>query len=796
MPSSGIESRRQHAEGNAAFAPETSMLLIAFLAMLTVQVFRVANSRWLPILWAEAALFTLLPLALFCVMRFRFDSVGKLTSTKAVIGFQFGAILTGILVVVWHASIRPFGLGDANEVVALVVLQSVGWYLAVFSKVPGFEKTSIVICGALVFFVCCMADRFEIFLLGGLFAFVGLWWLLGRYWDRLDSKSIDGDARVLRLHGSAISLTTIVIGGVMLIAASVPFVHNGFSIAGFMPFSGGEKGYQDEFAMSGIGDGNMLTAGNNATTTGAVDSNEFIEDHKPSLYDVMSERYDGPVVKIPRNRAVSLSVIAKHLDEAKQSEQAGRSFRTMRNSDKTTDIELEDRITKALFFVEGSVPARFAINTFQKFDGWDWSLVSSQEQDLSLPSITLQKSNGVPFFRIAQQTADYLTSRRSHCVKVMRLDSTTIPVPAFLHQWHIAHVDKTDMFGWNEAGLIRMSGDAIPTHTVIDLQSFVPNFHLLRSISKDAFESSQQRNRQLESDSVFLQVPNNQAKSSIESLATDWSAGIEPGWKQVESIVNHFRSDFELNPSWETDSQAEDTVSRFLEQGSGPSYMFATTCAMALRSVGYETRVASGFLVQKTDYDSRTRQSIVTSQNLHMWPEVCLDGRVWIPVEPTPGYPVPYSTQTAWQWLASKAFMVCHWVMRRPLLTLAATSIVFFAFVFRAELVLSLMYCWWFIVRIFWPSALLKTTRQLIDLRFQLAGDQRPTSETIKDWYSRVEPNLITKFLDLWNARNFSDNPQAVSTEDLVVTCQASVDSLTLKSIREFLSVEQRMDKQ
>jgi hypothetical protein len=31
MPSSGIESRRQHAEGNAAFAPEISMLLIAFL---------------------------------------------------------------------------------------------------------------------------------------------------------------------------------------------------------------------------------------------------------------------------------------------------------------------------------------------------------------------------------------------------------------------------------------------------------------------------------------------------------------------------------------------------------------------------------------------------------------------------------------------------------------------------------------------------------------------------------------------------------------------------------------------
>ena len=286
--------------------------------------------------------------------------------------------------------------------------------------------------------------------------------------------------------------------------------------------------------------------------------------------------------------------------------------------------------------------------------------------------------------------------------------------------------------------------------------------------------------------SDFLQVPETSSRPSIQGLANEWIAGIKPGWKQVESIVNHLRNDFALKPKWETDEQTDDSVSLFLEQGGGPSYMFATACAMALRSAGYKTRVASGFIVQKKDYVRVARQSIVTADNLHMWPEVCLDGEFWVPVEPTPGYPIPYSTQTALQWITAKASMAWGWMLANPVSVALMVGFVSLAFVFRAQWITSLAFGWWLIVRTFWPQRLLKTTRQLIDLRFWFAGDRRPGSQTIDVWYARVESNALVAFLNLWHAKNYSDQLASDSPQALVLTCRSAIKSLSLNRIKRF----------
>jgi hypothetical protein len=774
-----------------SFLPGSGVLLTAFLAMVTVYLFRAGHSRGAAILWVELALFACLPIALLYLLRTWLKNDSDMLRAKDVFWVsQCGAILVGAAVVVWHRAILPFGFGSASEIVALTVLQSVGWYLAVFSRVRGFEKASVLLSGALIFFVCCMSDQVEVFVVTAVFAFAGLWWLLAQYWSQLEAKSIDGESRMLRLHVSAVSLTAVAMGLAICAAVSIPFAQSGIFDQGFMPFSGGENGWQDEFAISGVGDGEMLAAGNNATTTGAVDSNQFIEDHKPSIYDVTTEKYDGPVGKRRRVRTVSLDLMAKHLHEVKQSEQAGRTFRTMRNSDKTTDIKLEDRITKALFFVEGSTPARFVTNRFQRFDGWDWTNGSPDEFETKFPKITLDKRSGIPVYRIAQDIPDFLTGRRSHRVKIMRLDINTIPAPALVSQWHIPYVDTIDMFHWNEVGLVQFDGDCIPTHTVIDVQSLVPNYHLLRSDVDFEVPSTEQFSR-----SPGLQIPEDNAKSAIHSLVSDWTLGIRPGWTQVESIVGHVRNDYQLDSAWKTDDQAESTVQCFLDNGGGPSYMFATTCAMALRSAGYKTRLASGFLVQEKDYDYKARQSIVTASNLHVWPEVCLDGRSWMAVEPTPGYPAPFSVQTTWQWATAQAWAILHWVKDNPIQTAVSVCLSCCALVFRAELITWLMLLWWLLVRFLWPQALLKTTRQLIDLRFWLAGDRRPASETIGDWCRRVEPTMPGVFFDLWNAKNFSGRTPTLSHEDLAVACQGFMKSLTLKKIKDFLALPKKANK-
>ena len=763
----------------------------ALMASLVLQLFRMDQHRGITIMWIECVIFLILPIAFFLfVTRWTSRKESSNTQTTTTYLAQGGAVAIALLLIVAQMIDRSVGLGDANELVALLVLQGIGWHLAIFASVRGFERASLLICGAIVFFVCCMSQRLDVLIVGALFAISSLWWLAGLYWSRLDSKAIDGNSKVLAIHASTTGITAIVILLCLAIASLVPISNSQFPLAGFMPFSGGEDGYEDEFAASGVGDGNMLTAGNNATTTGAVDSDEFIEDDKPSIYDVMSDQYEGPVFKNQkRKRAIPLDVKAKHIHGVKQSEQAGRSFRTMRNTDRELDTELEDRISKALLQIEGSVPARFVIDCFHQFDGWDWSKVDIANENPLNPRIKIFKSLGKPFFKLQRVKEKYLTENRTHRIKIMRFENPNLPTTSFLNNWHIAKVDDVTMFSWDDSGVVKFAGEMIPPQTVVDVNGFVPNYHLMRD------DRALSRYANSDSDSLFLQVPDTDSKDRIASLAAQYTAGSDTGWNQVETIVQRFRNDFELDPEWEVSETVDDTVGHFLDQNGGPSYMFATSCAMALRSAGYPTRLASGFLIQQEDYDRRSRQSIVTTRNLHMWPEVCLDGKYWIPVEPTPGYPIPYSTETLWQWAkaAFHAYVVAP-IRSHPFISTIIALAFILSYVYRAIVVTNLMLLWWHFVRIVWPQRILETTRQLIDVRFWFAGDARPESRTIQSWYTRVEPGLSSGFFELWNFKNYCSRPLAFDREDTVSKCQEQISAITLKKIQQLKANQALME--
>lgn len=763
----------------------------ALMASLVLQLFRMDQHRGITIMWIECVIFLILPIAFFLFVT-RWTSRNESSNTQTTTAYlaQGGVVAIALLLIVVQMIDRSVGLGDANELVALLVLQGIGWHLAIFASVRGFERASLLICGAIVFFVCCMSQRLDVLIAGALFAISSLWWLAGLYWSRLDSKAIDGNSKVLTIHASTTGITAIVILLCLAIASLVPISNSQFSLAGFMPFSGGEDGYEDEFAASGVGDGNMLTAGNNATTTGAVDSDEFIEDDKPSIYDVMSDQYEGPVFKNQkRKRAIPLDVKAKHIHGVKQSEQAGRSFRTMRNTDRELDTELEDRISKALLQIEGSVPARFVIDCFHQFDGWDWSKVDIANENPLNPRIKIFKSLGKPFFKLQRVKEKYLTENRTHRIKIMRFENPNLPTTSFLNNWHIAKVDDVTMFSWDDSGVVKFAGEMIPPQTVVDVNGFVPNYHLMRD------DRALSRYANSDSDSLFLQVPDTDSKDRIASLAAQYTAGSDTGWNQVEAIVQRFRNDFELAPEWEVSETVDDTVGHFLDQNGGPSYMFATSCAMALRSAGYPTRLASGFLIQQEDYDRRSRQSIVTTRNLHMWPEVCLDGKYWIPVEPTPGYPIPYSTETLWQWAkaAFHAYVVAP-IRSHPFISTIIALAFVLSYVYRAIVVTNLMLLWWHFVRIVWPQRILETTRQLIDVRFWFAGDARPESRTIQSWYTRVEPGLSSGFFELWNFKNYCSRPLAFDREDTVSKCQEQISAITLKKIQQLKANQALME--
>ena len=70
----------------------------------------------------------------------------------------------------------------------------------------------------------------------------------------------------------------------------------------------------------------------------------------------------------------------------------------------------------------------------------------------------------------------------------------------------------------------------------------------------------------------------------------------------------------------------------------GPSYLFASAAAVMLRSLGYPTRMVSGFYADPARYNARARHTPVFRDDAHFWPEVHLGGRTWVAVEPTPGH--------------------------------------------------------------------------------------------------------------------------------------------------------------
>jgi transglutaminase-like putative cysteine protease len=772
----------------------------ALCAVLVVQFFRIDQHRSIVLMVSEvASIASLAFLICFFTRRWVAANKNNLNQVQAIGISQLGTVVVVAVFFVWQWGARAKGLGDANEIVALLTLQYVTLFLALVGFVPGYDRASLALSGALVFFVCCMTQRFEIFIFAGAFTVIALWGLLGLYWSRLDPKAIDGQSKMLSIHGSSIGIASLLMLLAIAMVCLIPMSDAATALRGFMPFSGGKDGYQDPFARNGVGDGDMLTGGDNATTTGAVDTDQFIEDHRPSLYDVMSEKYDGPVTKRPRNRAVALKAVSKHMHQLKQSEMAGKTFRTIRKSGKPSNKHLKNRITDALFFVEGAVPARFATTHFQHFDGWDWTTVDSNSASPHPPEILLKKLRGKPVFSLKIAREKYLADTRTHRLKFMRLETNCLPAPPFLQSWHIARVDQVDFFDWTSSGQIQFDGDFIPPQTVVDIQSLIPNYHLLRERS-DSPTSPRSRdrsnhysaNRDAHAPSPYLQIPAKNLSPSIDLQIDSWVDGIDGGWDQVESIVSHLRNDFELNNAWQVDPDADNSVDQFLHQQGGPEYMFATTCAIALRKAGYKTRLSSGFVVRESDFDWVSKQSVITGDNVHMWPEVCLDGQFWIPVEPTPGYPQPYSVETLWQRLMAGIASVSRWIYHHPILTLSGVVAAWFAVALRMRLVTAGLLVWWHVVRMVWASALLSTTRRLIDARFWAAGIPRPASQTIRRWYLQVDAAIPGRFFELWDLQNFGDATSDLEIDAVVASCREQVQLLTYQKIKQFHS-ESRM---
>jgi hypothetical protein len=648
---------------------------------------------------------------------------------------NLAAALLGFLVfpVILEVGLRSLiAQGDAVEVVLLICLRNAALGTAALARRRPQARCSCIFSGFLTLFAVSISDGRAVYVPASMFAAVGLWSLMGAYWDRLQAKSAVESRRQLPLKiGVLGALCTVLAAAGALLAGTH---HELFALPGFMPTSGGKHG-SDPYARQGIGDGDMLAAAQEqAMTFGPVDSAQFLESQMPSLYDMLDDRYGEPTVKPKKKlqRAVALSGkdAVSRLQNASSSKRSGREFAASRRKSGHRSSQPKGTESDALIYVLGPVPVHLALETYDTFDGASWIHEAAPPPQTRL---AMNAKGKQPWLEFQASPAEWVLARERHAVKIINLKSDRYPSPPLLTALSIDRVNRADMFGWSKDGVLAIEGqESIPQFTVVHLVNNVLGLEPVRAYAIPA--SARVQNE------AFLKVPEVASVDEAKRLADLWTRDVPPGWRQVEWIVERLRSEFLRDDAATAPRGCGDVVGHFLKERRGPDYLFATTAAVLLRLHGYPTRLVTGFYADARRYDRRAGQTAVVKEDTHVWLEVALGQETWIPVEPTPGYEPPRMvltwSESAWMLGARvAAWAAAHWPS-----VLALFGLAIFAVWKRHPILDALAWLVWRAALCGGPRRAVLATMRLLECRAWLAGCSRPHHRTVSAWYGRWLP--------------------------------------------------------
>ena len=137
---------------------------------------------------------------------------------------------------------------------------------------------------------------------------------------------------------------------------------------------------------------------------------------------------------------------------------------------------------------------------------------------------------------------------------------------------------------------------------------------------------------------TYAHVPSG-VPAIIAQEARAITTGASTPYDQALALQTFFRDpsqfDYDLDAGY---GYGYEAMVKFLDQRRGFCQHFSATMAMMAREVGIPSRVVVGFLQpERADGDSW----VLTSHNVHSWPELYFDGIGWVRFEPTPGVGAP-----------------------------------------------------------------------------------------------------------------------------------------------------------
>jgi len=693
--------------------PRCDTLLLVLLAGATLTVAR-ANAAWSPTSMAIRAVCELLiTVAAALVLRRR---SATLPQARCFVTLAVSAAVVYPLAA--ELAMRWFAEGsEPLEMQLLTGLLLVAVVLAVFSQAPRMGGMAVLLSSFLLLFATTMTNDRLSLVLAGVYGMLGLWWLMGAYWDRLAGAFVASKVeRRVPVRVSVIGGTGVVL---LLLAALISTTGmSAVALRGFMPTSGGTR-WHDPQARSGVGDGDaMVAAKDEALSFGPVESELFLDSDMPTLYDMFNDLYGDPPKpkkKQERNIGLAPSEVKETEQQIAKTERSGREFSAVRRKVERKPQALEDRKAPAMLYVVGRVPVHLALERFDTFDGRHWTHSSETEK----PLIRLETHNGKPWAHLMRVGSSSIhRGVEPHAVKIINLKTNRFPSPPQLTAVHVDKVDQLDFFGWTDDGVACMPvREHIPQLTVVHLRSQGVNLQSLRGASFQLAHNNKQQ-------------PERQAGSSPHS------------WRQVEAVVERLRTEFVLDPNAPAPEDCSDVVTHFLLAKRGPDYLFATTAAVLLRELGLKTRLVTGFYARDDRFDHRASQTSVLADDVHVWVEVHVSGNTWVAIEPTPGYDPPRESLTWQQWAWVGVAMLTTWLLDRwvlVVLVLLAGAALHAARVTWFDC-LAHGLCW--LAGVGSPARRLLWTMRLLDWRAWLAGHPRPRSSTLAAWHGRLSPAL------------------------------------------------------
>jgi hypothetical protein len=503
----------------------------------------------------------------------------------------------------------------------LLALRNLSLGLAVLARKP----ICLPLAGLASFFVVLFAGSIGegrgVLFPATVYLFVGGAWLLRLNWQGRGAAAVSHPRSSRRL--AALGIVSLV--GI----AGVPFVpvQTLTTLRGFMPSSGGDRDY-DPAARGGLNDGDdVVAAKDDAQSVGMTDSDLFLDSPDPSLYDALSEAYGEP---IPRKRveaaiAIGEQNVRENEGRAAHNQKAGREFSTVRGR-RPAPRPMADLQSEAMFYVEGRAPLHLRLAAYDDFDGVVWQATSGHD----VPG-RLEMTGDAAWMRVLNLDVPYLMGCDRHTIKVARFATDSIPTPPHLHRFRLEKIDRLEFFRWSTCDVLRIVRQGLPSGTLVETERSLLDRNVLQPIHFGDREAEH--------------AP---VADAIRSLAEEWTRGVDRGWPQIEAVAARLKESYVLDADYTVPAGCQDTAAHFLFQARrGPDFQFASAAATLLRSLGYDSRIATGFYVHPDRFDWRAQNTPVAQEDIHAWTEVRLLGGVWTTIEPSPGYELP---APPWNW--------------------------------------------------------------------------------------------------------------------------------------------------